>query len=358
MSTLFLIGNGFDINCGMRTSYLDVYKSYVLTDSATDNIKKYKESISSDIATWGDFEIAMGKYAEKLDNETEFLECVRDFAEYMEEYLFNEQLQFKKKLQDKQIYNAIINEVQNSFSLFYTEISHNVDRLMERRNAGSFYNIQIISFNYTDVFDQVYHQCGKSLNIVSSEVLHIHSELKDGPVFGVDNDEQIKAKFTLSNKGRRGFIKPVFNEEYDKQRVVLAMRMINDANTICTYGMSLGESDLSWRNELIKWLRNDVNHHLFIYNYDLARASYKTVTQRMDIEEDEKEKMLSKWGISNEETIFNQIHLPCGKNIFNIKDIIHNVNREKMEKKAKELEIKMQLGKEYVERHAQDVVVV
>lgn len=27
MNTLFLIGNGFDLNCGMRTAYKDIYPS-------------------------------------------------------------------------------------------------------------------------------------------------------------------------------------------------------------------------------------------------------------------------------------------------------------------------------------------
>ena len=29
MSTLFLIGNGFDVNCGMKTKYTDVYEGYI-----------------------------------------------------------------------------------------------------------------------------------------------------------------------------------------------------------------------------------------------------------------------------------------------------------------------------------------
>lgn len=59
MSTLFLIGNGFDLNCGMKTRYFDVYKGYVKESSSSEIIKNFKERITSNIENWGDFEMAM-----------------------------------------------------------------------------------------------------------------------------------------------------------------------------------------------------------------------------------------------------------------------------------------------------------
>ena len=59
MGTLFLIGNGFDINCGMHTRYTDVYKGYVEERSTSENLRKFKRTISANIENWGDFEMAM-----------------------------------------------------------------------------------------------------------------------------------------------------------------------------------------------------------------------------------------------------------------------------------------------------------
>ena len=40
MGTLFLIGNGFDINCGMKTRYTDVYKKYIKEKTVSEIVKK------------------------------------------------------------------------------------------------------------------------------------------------------------------------------------------------------------------------------------------------------------------------------------------------------------------------------
>ena len=64
MSTLFLIGNGFDLSCGMKTLYKHVYNSYCIPlESDTELIKKFKNNISSDYRTWSDFEEGMAEYA-------------------------------------------------------------------------------------------------------------------------------------------------------------------------------------------------------------------------------------------------------------------------------------------------------
>ena len=74
MSTLFLIGNGFDLNCGMKTAYRDIYPGYVKEPSESNIIFNFKKSIAEDINTWGDFELAMAEYAGTLKNEAELLE--------------------------------------------------------------------------------------------------------------------------------------------------------------------------------------------------------------------------------------------------------------------------------------------
>ena len=149
-----------------------------------------------------------------------------------------------------------------------------------------------------------------------------------------------------------------------------AKSLINNTDTICAYGMSLGESDLCWRNMLIEWLMgNQSNHlfiyryllyfsyvnstvscsfssihfspcfivffnsfscsvlalsisrsiasprlmgnqsnHLFIYRYNLSKAEYVTVGERMDIEEDAKERLLNEWGIYGIHPLDSKFH--------------------------------------------------
>ena len=43
MSTVFLIGNGFDLSCGMKTRYSDMYKEYCkILPNDSSLIKKFK----------------------------------------------------------------------------------------------------------------------------------------------------------------------------------------------------------------------------------------------------------------------------------------------------------------------------
>lgn len=320
MSTLFFIGNGFDINCGMKTSYRNVYEKYIEEPSATKCISEFKDHLHKHIDNWGDFEMAMAGYAGCLNNEDEFLECVRDFAAYMESYLMEERNKFNEIIEDEEVYTKVKEEINNSLSNFYKGISHNVDRTMSNRGASYITEMYAVTFNYTDVFDKFF---GKHIGNMK-KIVHIHGELGDGPVFGVDNVEQIKAEFQLSRKGKRGFVKPIFNEQYDIHRVEIAQRMINSVNTICVYGMSLGDSDLSWRNAIFQWLKNDEFNHLFIYRFNLSNIENKTVAEKLDMEEDEKDRILDEWGIDDKESIIERIHIPCGKNIFNVKEVICN----------------------------------
>lgn len=351
MSTLFLIGNGFDVNCGMKTRYSDVYEKYVKEDSTSDVIKRFKEEIDSNIENWGDFEMAMAKYSRYMRNEEEFLECIRDFAGYMEAYLIKEVNEFKQKIKNRQIEAAVMNEISNSFDSFYKGISHNVDNIMENRSVAMVNNMSIISFNYTDVFDILWKKYVGNNPFISKNINHIHGTLQDDPVFGVDNVEQIEKGYMLSRRGKRGFIKPVFNDEYDRQRVQQAKKLIENANTICTFGMSLGDSDLTWRNTLIEWLNASEDNHLFIYQYKLSEVGYRTVSEKMDIEEAEKERILSEWKVEDSGSIFEQIHIPCGKNIFNIGKVIENIEKER-----NVLVNRLEAGAAYVEQHLQDVV--
>jgi len=354
MSTLFLIGNGFDINCGMKTRYTDVYPKYINRSSKSEVIKKFKENISADFETWGDFEMAMGEYAKELQSEAEFLECIRDFAHYMEGHLVEENNKLKKLLSDKNIFSAVAQEMGQSFRSFYTDISHNIDSTMQQRNATYYVDFKAISFNYTDIFDVLWEELVAPYS--KNSVIHIHGELHDAPVFGVDNIEQIKANYAFTRRGKRGFIKPIFNSLYDEQRVLSAKKIIKNSWTICAYGMSLGDSDLSWRNEVIEWLKTNKDHHLFVYKYNFSKAKYLTVAEKMDIEDDAKEQLLSEWEIDEKDELFEQIHIPCGKNIFNIEAVLKRELGKSDARKKLEIQKRIEQGEKFIQNNQQKVI--
>ena len=151
MSTLFMIGNGFDLNCGMKTRYKDIYEGYIMTVCHSKVVSQFKDDISDNIETWSDFELAMSEYASRLNSEIEFTDCINDFLEYLNKYLSSEEHSFLSVINSAANKDGIIREMKQSLESFYDGITNNISYLMEERQAGRLNNIQAISFNYTSV---------------------------------------------------------------------------------------------------------------------------------------------------------------------------------------------------------------
>ena len=49
MALTYVIGNGFDINLGLKTKYSDFYDHYLKQDSPNGNLLRFKSNILKDI---------------------------------------------------------------------------------------------------------------------------------------------------------------------------------------------------------------------------------------------------------------------------------------------------------------------
>ena len=316
MNITFLIGNGFDLNCGLKTRFRHVYDGYCKTSSESKLIEQFKKDIDENYESWGDFEVAMSKYMVNFENEQDFLTCLRDFKSYLNLHLKKENDRFIKALNKKR--NEIINEMRKSVYSFNLGITHDIDR----RVTGHFVP-NIIVFNYTPIWDTLFP-------IFSDDsphhfINHIHGELDDDLVMGMDNINQFKGlPYELTDEGRLAFIKSEFNQQYDPRRINWAENTINDSDFICVFGMSLGESDLRWRKHLLDWLISDENAELFIYQHRYSVLTDMFAEQRMAVERTAKKELLQSWGIAGKdlELFSKRIHIPCCRNIFNIRSYV------------------------------------
>lgn len=129
LSVLFILGNGFDLNLGMKTSYTDVYSQYVQTESKSDVIKKFKEELNTNKTNkqskWSDFELGMAKYARTLSSENELIECVWDFKGHMVEHLKYENERMRIALNRNDLRLPLFNEFNRSLYGFYKGLSPN-----------------------------------------------------------------------------------------------------------------------------------------------------------------------------------------------------------------------------------------
>lgn len=90
MNITFLVGNGFDLNLGLKTSYNHFLKYYIETSSSdSERIRNFKGDIEKNIETWASAELALGMYTDKFKKGKyeDFFECYDDFCKNLAEYL-------------------------------------------------------------------------------------------------------------------------------------------------------------------------------------------------------------------------------------------------------------------------------
>lgn len=318
-SVLFIIGNGFDLGLNMKTSYEDVYNKYIVTPSKSIVISKFKNELSKrkPYDKWSDFEMGMAEYAETLELEDELIECVWDFKEFMVECLQEEYNNINKLIQDAGYSKFLIEEFHRSLDSFYNGFIPNVQNQIKNAINGNFPEYNFITFNYTKTLESFLSIIYKHQMIYMEPPLHIHGSLDNDVVLGIDNLEQIKkAKYQLSKKGKRAFVKTFFNEQYDYNRVLRAKELISKSSVICTYGFSMGESDKTWIDLMKNWLIEDSNHHLVVYQYDETKYKRHRFDEIMNVEDEKKEILLKRFEI-DDESILEQIHIPISYDIFN-----------------------------------------
>lgn len=329
----FIIGNGFDINLGMKTRYSDVYDGYIVTPSDNDNIAAFKHDLQNDkhrnYKLWSDFEMGMAEYAKSFESELDFVECIRDFKAFMVKHLLNEEEKIIRRWRNDERYlrtysSFLEKSVRNCSNNLTPNAKRRIDDAMRLHPV----RYSFITLNYTSVLDYFIEYYNKKLydpNQVFSfaNSIHLHGRLKEDVVLGVDNEAQLSNQFELTVRGRRAFLKPLINHDYDQGRVDEAKKVIANSDVICVYGMSFGLSDLSWTSAIMEWLQRDKCHHLIFNYYDNTYYPRYHNDLLLEIEDSRKEEILRKARLDDSQiqTVFNQVHIPIGVNIFDTSTI-------------------------------------
>ncbi len=325
----FIIGNGFDINLGLKTRFKDVYPSYLEQDSKSSIIQQFKMTIgdSKDTEKWADFEMAMANYAKTFNNENELIECLTDFRKYLKTYILEEQTRFLNSLTESIKTEAIVNETIRSIQSYCKGVSKNITKQFSNKITA----LNFITYNYTNILDTLIKSLDATVSTIGIPIktLHLHGSLDDTPVLGIDNLTQVDTSYKITKSGQRALIKPIFNKEYDNARIINAENMINTADCLCIFGFSLGDSDLTWRNLIKDWLLGSSLHHLFYYSRELIIEEARDAYEKLDLEDAKREELLYKLNIKLDDKILTQVHLPCGNKIFNYTPILKFKSKQK-----------------------------
>lgn len=326
MNITFLIGNGFDINLGLKTTYQAFYKYYVKRKSENPLIDELKKNIKGDYKTWADLELALGNYTQYLKDREEFETIFEDIQESLAEYISIEEEKYSYDIADKKntLYENLVyperwlpladsNQIRDFKNLWGTET----------------WNINIITFNYSKILEKIFDFKFKNIVLmrrsgsesILRDIKHIHGYTDGNMILGVNDVSQISnIQFKDESDILDALIKPECNKALRHLIDKECEDIISSSQLICTYGLSIGDTDKVWWEKIGNHLLNIKNSLLLIFAWDENRIS---ANQRYKLNQrirPFKNGFLSKTGLSETdiEKIANKIIVGHNTDLFNI----------------------------------------
>lgn len=324
MNITFLIGNGFDISLGLKTSYSEFAKYYIQRPSTHPSIEKLKTDIEKDILNgeeddekkWSDFEQAFGLYTENLSGIEECDIVYDDIVSEMHAYITQENERFDDVISKTPIIDDVFVRSCLSPDLFIRERTK-VSKLFQN-------NIQLyfINFNYTTAFDRF----AKSINwkfrnrggsvVVDSKLYHVHGTLDTALVFGVNDTSQIaNIEFQENPVISTQLVKPRFNQKLGYGIDEDCVEIIKKSDLICVYGMSMGVTDKYWWEQIIENLKSG-NHYAILFQWSKKQYGKHQAWLQIREEDNIKANFLKHAGLGLEDSISNKIFIGYNTDIF------------------------------------------
>lgn len=286
MNITFLIGNGFDLNLGLKTSYRDFLEKYCennLNDE-DDEIVKFKSYMDGhkEEVYWADAELAFLKYSTKFNGNDRTLEdyrqCHLNIGKELGKYLEQEEVRnwLGKDGAEKDFAKAI--HFEEFVEKLPPVIKKELKSYASHINGGYIYNF--LSFNYTRMIDLFVESARDALgkrqiNAYLSEqnrigeLIHVHGYTDKFMVFGGSDESQI-ANINLFEGNKmylKQFIKAETNEIYQNGTDELAYSILKTSDIIYIFGMSLGATDSNWWKRICKLLCEKQNLRVIIYSH-------------------------------------------------------------------------------------------
>ncbi|MBE9488030.1 MAG: bacteriophage abortive infection AbiH family protein [Bacteroidetes bacterium] len=324
MNIAFLIGNGFDLQIGMKTSYSDFYNYYVSNKSEEKYdargkklISDFKKDISANYENWADLELGLGEYTLKLENESDFEVIYDDIVVNLSFYL--------KVETDKYDFDGLGDLLLEDIDLFYQKFKFDNEIVFLKEDR----NFNFINFNYTFSIKRILNKRKfpflinfsplDNSSIVSLN--HIHGTVKDRMILGVSDKFQIKNKDLVEDTNmHNSFIKPIINEISDENVDLECYNILNKSDYICIFGLSLGDSDrIYWEKIGEKLKIGDCKCCVFFKGDKEIKKIFPKYKFRNDNEI--KDLFLSKTDLTDgeKEEVRERIFISYNSDIFNFK---------------------------------------
>lgn len=254
--TLLIVGNGFDLSMGFKTSYGDFMQSsfFPKSNSALCSYlwNEYRENMG-----WIDIENELTKYSKQFDR----FELTPKIGKIqMGEEVFREEYEELKS----SLKSYLQEECKGSFC---TRQGNPAKRVIDKLPADS----KIISFNYTNIIERLTRDrfCTSKGNL-----LHIHGSLapSDDIVFGVEDSAELSKEHVFLYKAHSRHLKV---QEFSD--------WLNSAERIIFYGYSLGDTDRQYFEKFFRKLCSSDSIYTELIFYYYGQASYDNLIWQLQV---------------------------------------------------------------------------
>lgn len=328
MKVVYLIGNGFDLNLGLKTSYSDFY-TYYLNNNISNDVQisqlklhlKHDKNNEGKYKYWSDLETAMGEYTKEFSRRDDMEKVYNDLNDNLRDYIISIE---QSGIQDDIDQNKLKTDLAHP-ERYLREIFKEEFRSFVRKWESHTYETYIISFNYTNTIEVILNMKGTIdigytiYNRINQlyPIIHIHG-LSNAPLIGVNDVSQIGNDLFRDDVDAQEFLlKPKINEAVGHLNDKKSLNHISQANLIYLFGVSLGETDKLWWEAVGERLKHDCRIIYFVYNPD-ERPRPNELTR---IRKKYKEFLLSKTQLTPEERkmAFDKIFIVLNSDMFNLK---------------------------------------
>lgn len=254
--TLLIVGNGFDLSMGFKTSYGDFMQSpFYPKNNSTLCLhlwKKYRENMG-----WIDIENELSEYSKLLSSFE--LETDQDKSKWGVDT-------FRKEYE----------ELKSSLKSYLQEETRREFVLKNNNPAVSVINhlpddSKIISFNYTSIIERLTWDKFKDSK---GNLLHIHGSLapSDDIVFGVEDSAKLSKEHVFLYKAHSRHLKV---QEFSD--------WLNSAERIIFYGYSLGDTDRQYFEKFFRKLCSSDSIYIELIFYYYGQASYDNLIWQLQV---------------------------------------------------------------------------
>lgn len=337
MNITYIVGNGLDLQYGLKTRYKDFYN---YQKSKYDERKKkgysnyiyeslFKDQVN-DYENWSDFEISIGELTQKNSditvteyNKEKFIDDFADVVDDLRDYLREVQNSFDVEKYTIDFEGTLTN-LRNNLPSIHQNI---ITQLTEQSGREHDY-INLLTLNYTDVFDKLYNQSvtnfynqlrNNQYYFYLKTPVHVHGTLEESTILGVSEESQISD--TFSDEQKEIFIKKsslaAFRENLDEKTT----KIISSSDLIILYGVSLGMTDTYiWKQIAEKSIETGMPIIIYHYveNYDAGnpirvRRLYKNL----------EDKFIQNCGLGleHEKDLRKNLITVIGKSIFELEEV-------------------------------------